>query len=406
MSKAWFYTKNGQPQDAVTEEQLRALVGSGDVRGEDLVWSEGMSDWQPANRFPQLLPEHVSTSTRLYCARCGSPSDPQAHFCENCGGSLSDPAQPVQTEYAAASRTQTSSPQANASVDPLKNRKFSFEFRRAAIALGLACVAAIGGAWFFLQGKSGTENHFARSSATVHASLNMAIAHAFAEARRENRKTFYPVALWKDTEFGRGVVLAAMRRNDPVHGDCQEYVVSFITDEKLPVIADFGQVACKHGADGAYTVHPEIPVAIDDARRQSARSLMPPATLAVGSAWPILNAKQARANSQVAAIAMALNSDQVPATVVWEGVESRGALYVYASKDSPNCRKVISKANPAPASGRQFGAGYCPYSDGPIAGWIRTTANTQLAAELAEAEPLLDQAIGSARWTGVTQFPP
>lgn len=49
----WYYAKNGQQQGPVSEEQLRQMLGSGELLGTDLVWRDGMNQWEPAGRvFP------------------------------------------------------------------------------------------------------------------------------------------------------------------------------------------------------------------------------------------------------------------------------------------------------------------------------------------------------------------
>lgn len=43
----WYYADNGQQAGPVDENQLRALIQSGRITAETLVWREGMSNWQP-----------------------------------------------------------------------------------------------------------------------------------------------------------------------------------------------------------------------------------------------------------------------------------------------------------------------------------------------------------------------
>src|SRR5688572_10654938 len=44
----WFYVRNGQRQGPVPASQLATMFNAGQVRGSDLVWSDGMTNWQPA----------------------------------------------------------------------------------------------------------------------------------------------------------------------------------------------------------------------------------------------------------------------------------------------------------------------------------------------------------------------
>src|SRR5215475_9404208 len=51
----WFYAANGQQQGPYAEAQFRDLIARGTVRGDTLVWSEGMSGWQKAGEIPGLM---------------------------------------------------------------------------------------------------------------------------------------------------------------------------------------------------------------------------------------------------------------------------------------------------------------------------------------------------------------
>lgn len=52
----WFYAANGQQQGPYPEAQFRDLIGNGTVRGDTLVWTEGMAGWQKAIEVPGLMP--------------------------------------------------------------------------------------------------------------------------------------------------------------------------------------------------------------------------------------------------------------------------------------------------------------------------------------------------------------
>jgi hypothetical protein len=51
----WYYARGDAEQGPVSLAKLKSLLTSGRLRGEDLVWTEGMEDWQPASRVPGLL---------------------------------------------------------------------------------------------------------------------------------------------------------------------------------------------------------------------------------------------------------------------------------------------------------------------------------------------------------------
>jgi uncharacterized RDD family membrane protein YckC len=44
----WYYSKGDQAFGPVEQEQIAPMVAQGLVAGEDLVWTEGMAEWQPA----------------------------------------------------------------------------------------------------------------------------------------------------------------------------------------------------------------------------------------------------------------------------------------------------------------------------------------------------------------------
>jgi hypothetical protein len=50
----WYYSQGGQQLGPVSEEQLLQWRAAGRVGPNDLVWSEGMTDWVPAGQVPQL----------------------------------------------------------------------------------------------------------------------------------------------------------------------------------------------------------------------------------------------------------------------------------------------------------------------------------------------------------------
>jgi hypothetical protein len=55
MESMWHYVKNGTEKvGPVPESELKSLASSGQVHPTDLVWSEGMTDWQPYNAVPAL----------------------------------------------------------------------------------------------------------------------------------------------------------------------------------------------------------------------------------------------------------------------------------------------------------------------------------------------------------------
>jgi hypothetical protein len=56
MAEEWFYTNDGQQMGPVSIAALRDLAAQGSLQPADLVWTEGMSTWVPANAARGLFP--------------------------------------------------------------------------------------------------------------------------------------------------------------------------------------------------------------------------------------------------------------------------------------------------------------------------------------------------------------
>ena len=78
----WYYVENGQQAGPVEESQLAGLVQSGKLRGDTLVWHEGMAAWQPFDTvkpagitLPQAeaagAPFATGDATEAVCGECG-----------------------------------------------------------------------------------------------------------------------------------------------------------------------------------------------------------------------------------------------------------------------------------------------------------------------------------------------
>lgn len=87
----WFYEKNGRQEGPVSEEQLRAQIGSNELSPTNLVWREGMDGWKPAGELAELNPAAGSTGPNL-----SSPSPaPEASSGSTVDPSSTDPAPPL-----------------------------------------------------------------------------------------------------------------------------------------------------------------------------------------------------------------------------------------------------------------------------------------------------------------------
>ena len=54
--KQWYYGQNGDQYGPFTWDKLQELAAIGILRGYDLVWCEGMTEWEPAERISSLFP--------------------------------------------------------------------------------------------------------------------------------------------------------------------------------------------------------------------------------------------------------------------------------------------------------------------------------------------------------------
>lgn len=51
----WYYLRGGQQVGPVPFASLQQAVAGGQVGPQDMVWQEGMGDWQPASNIPGLV---------------------------------------------------------------------------------------------------------------------------------------------------------------------------------------------------------------------------------------------------------------------------------------------------------------------------------------------------------------
>ena len=56
MAQDWYYIRDGQEKSGpVSPSHLKSLAASGELRPTDLVWTDGMTDWKPADRIESLF---------------------------------------------------------------------------------------------------------------------------------------------------------------------------------------------------------------------------------------------------------------------------------------------------------------------------------------------------------------
>jgi hypothetical protein len=51
----WYFADGDEERGPITEAQIRTLIGTGNLKPDDLVWREGLEDWMPAGDVPGLF---------------------------------------------------------------------------------------------------------------------------------------------------------------------------------------------------------------------------------------------------------------------------------------------------------------------------------------------------------------
>lgn len=76
----WYYTKVGLKQGPVPESELLQKIRRGEIDGGNLVWKEGMADWLPLSRVPELSGQAPSDASRAAAAPEAFPAKPEIPF--------------------------------------------------------------------------------------------------------------------------------------------------------------------------------------------------------------------------------------------------------------------------------------------------------------------------------------
>jgi hypothetical protein len=88
-NSGWYYASNNQRLGPVAIEQLRHLAAVGQLAPQDLVWTEGMADWQAASTVPGLFVASSPPPPNPYY----HPPGPPAPLGYNYGHAPSGPSQ-------------------------------------------------------------------------------------------------------------------------------------------------------------------------------------------------------------------------------------------------------------------------------------------------------------------------
>src|SRR5438067_12203901 len=73
MAQNWYYARGNDQFGPVTIDQLKSLIGTGQVQMADLVWTEGMAQWGAAQAVPELV---AQTTPNPYASTLPPPANP------------------------------------------------------------------------------------------------------------------------------------------------------------------------------------------------------------------------------------------------------------------------------------------------------------------------------------------
>jgi uncharacterized protein DUF4339/uncharacterized protein DUF4190 len=92
----WYYSKGGEQKGPVEQQELQRLLSTGEVASGDLVWREGLANWQPANQVPEL--GAVASAPQPQGGFQQQPGFPQPGYPQQPGG-YQQPGYPQQPGY-------------------------------------------------------------------------------------------------------------------------------------------------------------------------------------------------------------------------------------------------------------------------------------------------------------------
>lgn len=64
--KTWYYVLDGTQHGPVETDEIRAMLASGMIHRDSLIWREGMEEWQPLGAVPEWTGQLVSASPVAY----------------------------------------------------------------------------------------------------------------------------------------------------------------------------------------------------------------------------------------------------------------------------------------------------------------------------------------------------
>ncbi len=76
----WYYLKNGEQKGPVPKEFVQELARSGQLQQTDLVWTEGMQDWLPAQSAPDLGMSRLAPPAGSVIPGAGRPAQAVSNY--------------------------------------------------------------------------------------------------------------------------------------------------------------------------------------------------------------------------------------------------------------------------------------------------------------------------------------
>ena len=50
----WYYSKNGAQLGPIGPAEMESKLKAGEIASTDLIWKEGMADWLPVSKVPEI----------------------------------------------------------------------------------------------------------------------------------------------------------------------------------------------------------------------------------------------------------------------------------------------------------------------------------------------------------------
>src|SRR5258708_848853 len=67
----WYYAIDKQRHGPISPAELEQLAAQGTIRGDSLVWCQGMTDWQPYAKAIAAMPPETGADDTAVCAVSG-----------------------------------------------------------------------------------------------------------------------------------------------------------------------------------------------------------------------------------------------------------------------------------------------------------------------------------------------